>query len=243
MISWIDRLLDIIFPRYCCICEEFLSNSELSYICPRCADKICLLRGHLCEHCGHLLNANQICPRCAIYHYHFKQLRSAVRLNPYSRKLIHLLKYKNQTHIAKDMAKIMLKNPDFAQFIDHGILVPVPLHWKRQFFREYNQSAILISALTQLNLKNITTLPLLKKLHSTRPQVGLNALERQTNVAHSFGINLKIQIDKSCKIIVFDDVFTTGATINECCRVLKEHQFVNVFAATFAQTIRTSPRG
>lgn len=120
-------------------------------------------------------------------------------------------------------------------------MVPVPLHWRRYFVREYNQSELITRELVKQE-RSIKMLPLLKRKRYTRPQVGLNANERQSNVQDAFVLNEKIlkkaNISSDTKIIVFDDVLTTGATLNACCKTLIQNGFESVYAATFAQTIK-----
>jgi ComF family protein len=122
-------------------------------------------------------------------------------------------------------------------FIADSVLVPVPLHWRRQFFREYNQSELLAKTLEKFPIP-IQVLPLLKRIRYTRPQVELHASERHDNMRHAFRMNAKIKIPLDTKLVVFDDVLTTGSTINECCKVLQKYGFSNINAATFAQTTK-----
>jgi ComF family protein len=242
MTTWREHLLDWIFPRYCCICGEFLVTHDLKYLCESCSKKIILTGAHICKKCGYDFGeiseeAPSRCLRCLGSEFQFIALRSAVRLNYVTRRLIHQLKYKHGEHLAEDFAKIMQKNIPFMTLLEDGILVPVPLHWRRIFKREYNQSEIVAKSLQKLPA-NVEVLPLLKRTRHTPPQVGLHIRERCRNVKKAFSINRKIKIDRDRKLIVFDDVFTTGSTINECCQELRRHGFHNIYAATFTQTSR-----
>jgi ComF family protein len=132
---------------------------------------------------------------------------------------------------------MMQENANFMEFMGNGVIVPVPLHWRRQFFREYNQSDLLARNLAKLPI-NSKVLRLLKRNRHTQPQVRLRASERRNNMENAFSINPKIKLPLDRRLIVFDDVFTTGSTINECCKVLKKHGFSNINAATFTQISR-----
>ncbi|UPA28495.1 MAG: ComF family protein [Verrucomicrobiota bacterium] len=233
----LQRFLDYIFPRYCCFCGEHLRQSNFRYLCDACAARLIPIREPICKRCGHPLTFDASCPRCARYTFDFEQLRSAFPITRYSRQLIHNLKYKNQTHLASDLARLMLCNPLMKDFLQGSILVPVPLHWRRHFWREYNQSELLARALAAIE-SSISIKLLLKKTRHTHPQVGLHSQARQQNVKGSFRLNTKIHVDRQVKVIVLDDVLTTGATINECCQTLKQNGFQHVYAATFAQTVR-----
>ncbi|MDR1591261.1 MAG: ComF family protein [Puniceicoccales bacterium] len=239
MVTWKERLFDLIFPRYCCICGEFLSTHNFEYICETCAKKIVFIGENICIKCGHdfgevLGERPFFCHRCSHSEFQFIALRSAVRLNHITRSLIHQLKYKQGEYLAKDFAKIIQKNATFMALLQDSILVPVPLHWKRVFKREYNQSEIIAKSLQKLPI-DMKVLSLLKRRRHTPPQVGLHINERRENVKNAFSIDPKFKIDHERKLIVFDDVFTTGATINECCKILRKHGFHNIYAATFTQ--------
>ncbi|MDR1303331.1 MAG: ComF family protein [Puniceicoccales bacterium] len=234
--------LDFIFPRHCCVCQQHLSASNYRYLCDSCARKIIFPSANLCQRCGYDFGADcsegsKLCPRCLGQEFCFKSLRSAVRLSYVTRNLVHQFKYKNGDYIVYDLCKIMRKNAHFMAFIGGSTLVPVPLHWRRKFLREYNQSELLVRHLAKFPI-NSKVLHLLKRTRHTRPQVGLRATERRSNMQKAFAINPKIKIPLDTRLIVFDDVLTTGSTINECCSVLKKHGFSNILAATFAQVSR-----
>lgn len=232
----LQEILELIFPRYCCFCGLFLQkDSEYRYLCDDCAKRFIPISGPICERCGHPID--DICPRCTRYTFDFEQLRSAFPINRDTRQIIHKFKYQRQTHLTLDLARLMLRSPSMKAFLRDGILVPVPLHWRRYFWREYNQSEYLARALAKLD-PTLSVQPLLKKIRHTRPQAQLHAQARQTNIRGVFQLNTKIYVDRQAKVIVLDDVLTTGATINECCQTLKQNGFQHVYAATFAQTVR-----
>lgn len=238
----IKYLLDYIFPRYCCICGEFLKTGHFDYICEVCAKKIILIGENVCAKCGHdfgeiTANVRPLCRRCRRSKFQFIALRSAVQLNPIARRLIYQLKYEHGKYLANDFAKIMQKNTAFMALLADSALIPVPLHWKRIFKREYNQSEIIVRSLQKLPI-NVEVLHLLKRIRHTPPQVGLRAHERLQNVENAFDVNPKIKIDRHRKLVVFDDVLTTGSTVNACCKALQNHGFHNVYAATFTQSSR-----
>jgi predicted amidophosphoribosyltransferase len=152
---WIKHILDYIFPRYCCICEEFLEADHFHYLCETCAKKIIITGENICAKCGHdfgefTANIQPLCPRCLISKFQFISLRSAVRLTHVTRRLIHQLKYRHGEHLAGDFAKIMQKNNIFMALLRDSALIPVPLHWRRIFKREYNQSEIIAKSLQKL---------------------------------------------------------------------------------------------
>ncbi|MDR2807261.1 MAG: ComF family protein [Puniceicoccales bacterium] len=235
----LSAILEFIFPRYCCICGQYLFTTAYRYICESCFEKVIFLGQNLCQKCGHDFGETgfqnpQHCPRCLKTQFCFRALRSAISLNPMARQLIHQFKYAQGEYLVKDLCKIVQQNTNFMSFIADSTFVPVPLHWRRQFSREYNQSTVLAKALAKLPIRS-QVLPLLRRVRYTRPQVELRADERQINMQGAFALLPKIKIPLETKLVVFDDVLTTGATINECCKILQKHGFSNIYAATFAQ--------
>ncbi|MDR2200854.1 MAG: ComF family protein [Puniceicoccales bacterium] len=245
MEKFLPKILDFIFPRHCCICNRYLGDSPYRYLCETCSRGIIFLGSNLCQKCGYdfgeiSFHGPKLCPRCrerGEREFRFRALRSAVRLNPFAKGLLHRFKYENGEYLAQDLCKIAQQNSAFMELIGDSIMVPVPLHWRRRFFREYNQSDLLAQRLAKLPIA-MEVLPLLKRIRHRRPQVELRASERRTNVENIFTVNPKFKIPFSRKLVVFDDVVTTGATIDECCKTLQKYGFSNIYAATFAQTIK-----
>ncbi|MDR3317181.1 MAG: double zinc ribbon domain-containing protein [Puniceicoccales bacterium] len=234
-----STLLDFIFPRYCCICYQYLSLSRYRYLCDKCSRKIIFPSSNLCYKCGYDFGAGEskegkLCMRCSLQKFYFKSLRSAVLLNYVTRELIRQFKYKSGEHLVSDIFKIIQQNNNFMNFIADSVIVPVPLYWRRQFFREYNQSEVLAHRLTKLPI-HVQVLPLLKRIRHTRTQVGLRIAERRNNMRNAFAINPEVKIALDTKLIVFDDIFTTGSTLNECCNTLKKYGFTNIYGASFSQ--------
>ena len=160
------------------------------------------------------------------------------------RKLILKLKYKFVSDIAECLATVaadLLKNwrqtlltaPKW--YKDPFSIVPIPLHWTRENWRGFNHAEELAKILA--GLMNWQVVPLLVRGKRTKPQVGLKEEERKNNVAGIFEINSEYYslMPSSCSLILFDDVWTTGATMKEACRVLKKAGFKNVWCLTLAR--------
>ena len=234
--------LDYIFPRYCSICGKFLSvNSEYLYLCENCVDRFSFLEKNICSICGNILpqeiSSNlSICPQCQKCPPVFLSARSAVFFDPSSKKIIYEFKYHQGDFLGRDIAKLALRSDEFKKLITKAALVPVPLHWRRKFFRGYNQSEVFANELCKLNIHS-KVLPLLTRIRYTKPQVSLAAEQRQNNVNHAFKFNKKYtSLDRNLKVVIIDDVFTTGSTLSQCAMALKENGFKNIHVATFART-------
>ena len=145
-----------------------------------------------------------------------QQVRTAVFFEEPIQALIHKLKYENTFALAQPLAEIMLQAwPNWVPPID--CIIPVPLHEKRYKARGYNQSELLARHLSQHQHLVMDTHSLIRTRH-TQPQVHLNAIERQSNVAGAFTVQGTDIAGKH--ILLIDDVFTTGATLSAAADIL-----------------------
>jgi len=228
-------ILDTLFPINCIncgcddiwLCESCLAKIELLpfQVCPRC-EKLITEKGRLCDHCkkdrsalDNLLAASK-----------YKENNIA--------KLVHLYKYNfvEDLHIplAKLLVKIILKNnlplPD--------LIVPIPLHQRRLRWRGFNQSELLANYVSQ-NLTPGFSIPvvpnLIKRQKYTPPQMQIGKYsERRKNMQDAFIFNSTQDIQNK-KILLIDDIATTGATLFECAKVLKANGAKKVFGAVIAR--------
>lgn len=210
-------LLDILFPSRCLICgkeKSFLCNKcRAEIINPRFAD----LNKNGCEKVFSFLSYN----------------------DPAVKKLLWNLKYRHITEIAKILSEIILYNCPYFSTVDkkNHILVPVPISAKRKRQRGYNQSTLIaefISKETGIPLIN----DLLTKEKETASQVETkNKKERIKNLKNSFSVNKNIIKEgiKNARVILVDDVITTGATLNETAKTLKKAGFKSVVGITAAR--------
>jgi ComF family protein len=150
------------------------------------------------------------------------------------RDLIHRLKYDGKVQVRRPLALLMAQR--LAGFADHDssdLLLPVPLHLKRIRERGFNQ-AILLGELLAREWKIPFERSLLRRIRWTEPQVNLAAGERAANVRGAFAVG-DPSVVKGRRVILVDDVLTTGSTVSECSRVLKRAGAVEVFVATVAR--------
>ncbi|HEX9911635.1 MAG TPA: ComF family protein [candidate division Zixibacteria bacterium] len=159
--------------------------------------------------------------------------RSLGLFDPDYQTLLHHFKYKRKISLGKELGKRLGELLIQDKFLkDYDYLLPVPLHRSKERERGYNQSKILAEEISEL-----TFLPLLDKVlmrkKNTRDQTNLNAEERERNVRGAFIVRDKLVL-KGKRIILVDDVMTTGATLKECSRVLKEAGVKEVAGATVA---------
>ncbi|MGB2768690.1 MAG: ComF family protein [Candidatus Zixiibacteriota bacterium] len=163
-------------------------------------------------------------------------VRSLGIFDDYYQKLVHRLKYDKKIHLGKRLAQKLGESiSQEKDFAGCDMVIPVPLHRARQRERGFNQSEVLAEGISQA-----TGLPLardvLKRKKNTKDQTYLNAQQRAENVKGAFVVTQPERISDK-KVILVDDVMTTGATLNECARMLQEAGATRVFAATLAVVV------
>jgi len=219
-------LLDLLFPPRCVGCRE-VGN----LLCARCSERFELVEPPLCPHCGRSTANGRLCPRCLHDPLQLDGARSVAYFDGTLREAIHHFKYSNRQGLAVPLGKLM---GDYWQQspLPAEIIVPVPLHPGRLTERGYNQAALLARELG----KDIA-LPVsengLVRVRATRPQVDLNAGERKENVRGAFhcpGMGLKGK-----RVLLIDDVYTTGATLEACSIALRQVGVRSVWALTLAR--------
>ncbi|MDR1560919.1 MAG: ComF family protein, partial [Holosporaceae bacterium] len=216
----LKTLKNLCFPITCCCCKNFVETEGL---CPECWKKIKWISNPKCKICGipFEIDVEAICPFCLKKKPYFDRAVSVFNYDNFSKRLILKFKYEDVTYISKKLANWMyrvsendIKNAD--------IIVPVPIHFIKRLKRKYNQSELLAMELEKLS--NIIYEPrILKKIKRTNQQEGLSREKRLKNVKGSFGIDQNYaEILHSKTVVLVDDVLTTGATVNECAKVLKQ---------------------
>lgn len=149
------------------------------------------------------------------------------------RKLIHLFKYDGMRPLAKPLGQLLARVLPTTQQFDY--VVPVPMHWRRRFQRGFNQSELLA---TQIARRwNVPVSKALRRVKATVPQVRLTNAKRRANLAGAFALKESVNL-KNARILLVDDVFTTGATAAACARVIKNAGAKQVALLTLARTDR-----
>jgi ComF family protein len=233
--NYLNTFLDLFFPKTCPGCGKIISSDE--FFCPDCDKALVFIRPPLCPICGIPLESGEshICGQCLKESPFFKAGRScAIYDEPLSNAIINF-KYQGVTALAKPFSMIMLKAlSSFIKTASVDLILPVPLHIKRLRQRGFNQALLLANELGK-NLKLPVKGLVLKKAKQTFPQVGLSQAERRKNVRGSFKVIFPEDV-KDKNILLVDDVFTTGTTVNECSKVLIKAGARGVFVVTLART-------
>ena len=172
-----------------------------------------------------------ICQNCAELKPYFHNGISLFAFNEVGRHFIHTLKYHNGLFLKKDLQKLLLHEKEKLSQWDSPCFIPVPLHFMRQWKRGYNQSVMIAQALHHVCGGKIT--PILKRKINTPSQTSLTRKERKLNVKDAFMLKVKT-LDVNKTYVLVDDVFTTGATLNECASVLQRHGVKDIRVFTLA---------
>lgn len=224
MLSKISRLLDFIYPANCHLCSNPLTHGR--HLCEPCADSLHYVKTPFCSQCGECydgsIQTDFICPNCHDLTLDFEFARAALKSRGMSRSLLHDFKYRRKIHLSDELGRVLqtgLDDPRFEPFLDHGILVPVPLHRVRLRKRKFNQSEELASSLKKFSALRIINA--LQRNRNTATQTRFSRAQRLKNLRGAFELKARYHSEIQGKnIILLDDVFTTGSTANECTRVM-----------------------
>ena len=166
----------------------------------------------------------------------YDRARAAVRFDEIARTLVHALKYADRLDLAPIMGRWMANaGRDLTREAD--LLVPVPLHWRRQWARRFNQSALLAEVVGKASGVSVSH-GALRRVKSTVQQVGLARAERARNVQGAFRVRPDARIEVAGRrLVLVDDVLTTGATIEACTRALMRAGAASVDVLVFARVV------
>lgn len=223
--NFINPLFDFFIPRFCLVCKIKLQPDE-ALICPDCESSIkpATTERIKAEYDRKFTRVNLIEDFASAFVF---EKEGALQT------LIHELKYERKFRIGIFLGK--LSSSKFLEKVkkwESDLIIPVPLHSRKLAERGYNQSYFISKGMSQ-NLKVKSRNKTLKRTRFTQTQTNLTLLERKKNVEGAFSIRRRFNPENK-NIILVDDVITTGATISECARVLKENGADKIYAASVA---------
>lgn len=235
LMSYKEAALDIVYPKElnCSICKSKLSNKSFFEVCERCITTLPFINEPFCEKCGKPKESELMnCTECEGVHHYFEQALSVFEYTDRIQRLIYRFKYGGEQHLSYTLGGFLAEKLKGKKDWDANCLVAVPLSKKRLRERGFNQSALvaeeLSSKLIILLLRNA-----LVRTKETFAQAGLGRQERLTNLRFAFQVK-EPDLVKNKKIVLIDDIFTTGSTANECSRVLREAGASKVYVLTIA---------
>jgi ComF family protein len=227
----VNTAVQWIFPLRCPVCDDIVTPYG-NRICAECRDKLKILTPPWCLQCGKkLMRPGEYCEDCRRKKHKYIRGRALYEYN--SAKLpIYRFKYGGRAEYAEYFGQEISRNlGDFIREVNPDALIPVPLHKKRMRKRGYNQAQLLAEAVGRY-----TDIPVMNKMlvrvKNTRPLKKLNPVERQNNLKKAFNIS---ENDVKLKtIIIIDDIYTTGSTIDEAADVLINAGVRDIYFITLA---------
>jgi ComF family protein len=227
MLRFWEASLNLLYPPTCCGCSSFTVSPGF---CPTCRAAIETPRSPLCLVCGIPYPAtgaaaavDHLCGRCLGRHPHFGRARACATYDAAEtvhhplKSVLQRYKYSPDISLAPSLAELVAERCPLSA-TEYDVIMPVPLHVTRLRWRGFNQAQFLAHALSRKNRVPIDALSL-KRTRATLPQVELNERQRRRNVARAFDVVRPARV-RGRRILLVDDVYTTGATVDECSQAL-----------------------
>jgi competence protein ComFC len=219
-----DAALNFIYPPVCQICREERAGRKEGYVGGECWSQVRFVTAPFCQRCGlpyaGSITGPFVCGNCQEIKFHFRFARSAVVANPLILQVIHRYKYNRALCFEPFLADLLIRQAvPSLQNAQWDLIVPVPLHPAKEREREFNQAERLARHLSRATQIPVNT-ELVRRVQPTATQTQLNRAERAGNVRAAFAPRSPKKLNGE-KIILLDDVLTTGATTSACARFLR----------------------
>jgi ComF family protein len=221
-----NAFVDLVYPPVCCHCRATTGGSDF---CAACAERIHWAESPACSHCGVPLQTrgggDHLCGKCIADPPAFGTARAAAiydASDPADQPLKSVLqryKYNRDVGLAAPLARLLHQRCPL-DVAEYDMLMPVPLHVTRLRWRGFNQALLLARRIARPSGGRVDPFSL-ERYRATQPQVELDEKERRHNVARAFRVRKPAKV-RDRRILLVDDVYTTGSTVNECSRVLLE---------------------
>lgn len=237
---WLNAAIDLLYPPACSLCRVRLHRSE-QIVCDPCRGEILPSDISRCPHCGATGAGNppspqRPCPKCPPPGAHYRGVLAASHYRDRAARCVHLFKYERRLEMGNLMADMMvarLAEPLAVLGERVQWIVPVPLHWRRRLMRGFNQSEILAKRLADAVGAEMQP-SALRRIRHTKMQVRIPKEKRAENVAGAFEVNPRFR-GALPRVLLVDDVVTSGHTVAECARVLAAAGAEQVWVASFAR--------
>ncbi len=242
--GWCRQALRFVLPVECITCGNSLSTDPVPFFCTVCWQTIHPLQQPACACCDQpfvspaamTYTPNHHCQHCQERPPAFERAWTLFPYLPPLREAICSFKYRGKITLARPLAHLMISA--LPGGIDADVIIPVPLHPARLRAREFNQSLLLADRLGRHLARPVSATNLVR-IVATDPQTTLTRQARFRNLRRAFEIRKPQDLAKK-RILLVDDVFTTGTTLNECAKALQKAGTGPVFALTLARTVDTS---
>jgi ComF family protein len=232
----LPALSSLFYPATCVVCSGDVERPE--YVCESCRRRAPRISAPFCAKCSEPFSGAITqpfgCANCQHRILHFDSAVAAYRSRGLVRKLVHAFKYGRQRHLRHTLAEWLGETMNDPRL--HGrrfdLIVPVPLHPARERERGFNQAVLLAELLARQVAVPLRAV--LERIRYTRTQTAYDRVERMENLRDAFRLRKNANV-RQLHVLLIDDVLTTGSTLSECARVLKEAGAISVYAATAAR--------
>ena len=233
-------LLNLLFPKECAGCGSSLPFDNRDYLCDPCARGIFWISPPVCERCGRPLFGSVrppvVCPRCRAAPPDFDRARAVFAFRDAAQAFVLKYKYAGCPYLALPASRWLKEaGESVLSWEDYDALVPVPLHPRKARERGFNQSELLAAGLSRFCGVPLAQRKLARSRY-TKTQTRLDVAERRENMRRAFRVATPGYF-RGKSVLLIDDVHTTGATVNECARVLKADGAERVDVLTLARAI------
>jgi competence protein ComFC len=226
------KLIGLLYPKRikCCVCGRDAKEA----VCSTCLSQLEYIEGRVCLKCGKGIDDEydaNICPDCKRADKNFDMAFSCFEYKDMGKTIIHKLKYENCKEVAQTLGRLMIQKIA-EESINLDAIVPVPIHKSKELKRGFNQAQLIaeeIAASVGLPLWDCII-----RTKVTTDQFKLDKVNRNLNVHNAFCINLLYNNVKYENVLLVDDVYTTGSTVDECSRILKQQGAKRIFVITAA---------
>jgi ComF family protein len=240
----LDATLALVYPQRCGICGENVESRHDGVACAKCWGETRLLGATdtLCWKCGAFTSA-------AVSEDRRRMIRcgqcdddafTAARACGFYEVALResILQLKREAHVAARLANLMVTTSGREPLNEAVVILAVPLHPDREKERGFNQAAVLARELARISGLPLDEHSLIRRVHTTRHRAGMDAKARRESVAHAFEVRHPDSI-VGTRVLLIDDVFTTGATVSACAAALREAGVKDVFVLTVARSQNT----
>ncbi len=240
-LNGLGAFASLLYPPACTVCSATVEPNE--YLCDACNDKITRIVAPFCERCSEpfqgALSDTFTCANCAHRTIHFDAAVAAYRSRGIVRHVLLNFKYGRQIHLRHLVGRWLRDafNDRRLREQEFDLIVPVPLHPARERERGFNQAALLAELLTtRMSILSPVRLGLsiLQRVRYTTTQTAFDRAERMENLRGAFRLRKNADV-RGLRVLLIDDVLTTGSTLSECARILKGAGARSVHAATAAR--------
>ncbi len=238
---WARRALGLVWPRNCPFCSYPLADTDPGIVCPACLSLAKPIEPPFCRRCaspftGTVTDETFVCGYCQDLHFYFSRAVCACRTQGVVRECILRFKYNREMYFGPHLVDWLVGAAQrWIDWREIDAIVPVPLHPRKERQREFNQAEYLAAGLSK-----VVSVPVLKRnlrrIRDTPTQTKLDAEARMKNLRDAFGVRDE-KAFKGKRLVILDDVFTTGATMDSCAKTLRKAGAKDVSALAVARGV------